>query len=659
MSVDDRLERLEQRVAVMETLVRNLVGQADRGAAGQTVPPAPVIPVADPVSASPSPSPDFPPVSPPPPPAPALGPASPPPRRPAAPPSRGLPEFTEQWIGQRALLAIGVFALLMALGYLLKLSFERGWIPPIARCIGGVLAGAAVGAVGWRLQPKYRTYGAALIGCGAGMVYLSVWAACRLYEVIPSTTGIVGLALVSVALATIALAINVEALGTTAALGAFMAPVLLGSDRANSNLLLLYLASMAAGLGLVAARQRWRLTAFVVAASYFGVGTAGAAERAVPWAVLLFGVVGGTAGLYLGLRERWWETRLLTFSGGWVFLGAASERLDPHWPIVVAGLILSAPVWWHALRAPRVFPLHLGPQGAGPGWSIGEAIYFFTTPLLLAWAVYGLSPERFDGTPGLLPTLIALPYLLAGYLRLRPAFALVGAAGAAIAVGSQWQGVAQVWGLLALALLWPALDHRLDRADGRWYGLVTLAAALRHLLESAAAGRTVADAAFVGPWALALWGTIAATVALAAGLFRVTPEREDARTVRFGLWMVAGLMMLFGVTAEIRRYFEIHQPERASLAGGLAVSAWWLVFASVLVAVGFRRSLKPLRLSGLAVAGLAVVKVIFFDLASLDALYRVGSVFLLGLVTLSLAYLYYRHDRGGAAPVGGNPGVSE
>ncbi len=41
-----------------------------------------------------------------------------------------------------------------------------------------------------------------------------------------------------------------------------------------------------------------------------------------------------------------------------------------------------------------------------------------------------------------------------------------------------------------------------------------------------------------------------------------------------------------------------------------------------------------------------MIKVIVFDLSSLDALYRVGSVFLLGLVTLSLAYLYYRHDRG-------------
>ena len=88
------------------------------------------------------------------------------------------------------------------------------------------------------------------------------------------------------------------------------------------------------------------------------------------------------------------------------------------------------------------------------------------------------------------------------------------------------------------------------------------------------------------------------------------------------------------------------------------MSVWWLVFASVLVTYGFRRSVKPLRLSGLAVAGLAVVKVIAYDLSSLDALYRVGSVFLLALVTLSLAYLYNRQDRG-PAPAAGGTGVGE
>jgi uncharacterized membrane protein len=101
------------------------------------------------------------------------------------------------------------------------------------------------------------------------------------------------------------------------------------------------------------------------------------------------------------------------------------------------------------------------------------------------------------------------------------------------------------------------------------------------------------------------------------------------------------------VTGEIGRYFtwRTASPQTASLAAGLAASAWWLVFAAALVGVGFRRDLKPVRIAGLAVAGLAVVKVLLFDLSSLDALYRVGSVFILGLVFLLLAYLYHRQGR--------------
>jgi uncharacterized membrane protein len=545
------------------------------------------------------------------------------------------------------LLAIGVAALITAMGYLLKLSFDRNWITPVMRCVGGLTVGLIVGGIGWRLHSRYRTYGAALIGCGAGIIYLSVWAASRLYGVLPSFIGIVGLALVSIALAMLAYAINVEALGATAALGAFLAPVLLGHDRSNANLLLLYLASMAAGLGLVAARQRWRLAMLIVAASYFGVGTAGAADRAVPWALLLFGMVGGTAGLYVGLRERWWESRFLTFSGGWWLIAAASDRLHHHWPVLAAGLVLALPVWWHGLRRPQVLPLDLAPQSTGQGWSAGEAFYFFITPFLLAWAVHTVAPELFRKNPGLVPLLVGLPYLVVGYFRPLPAFALVGAAAMGIAVSAQWDGISRVWLLLGLALLWPALDHRFGRRDGRWFGTVTLAFALEYLFHGALDRRMAADAAFVGPWALALWGAILSTVLLAAGLWKGDTARDETRLARNAFWVVAGLMTLFGVTAEIRRYFALRSlsVETAALAGGLAVSAWWLVFAAALVGLGFRYALKPVRVAGLTVAGLAVVKVVFFDLSSLDALYRIGSVFLLGFVMLSLAYLYYRHDR--------------
>jgi hypothetical protein len=404
---------------------------------------------------------------------------------------------------------------------------------------------------------------------------------------------------------------------------------------------------MAVGLGMVAARRRWRIATLVVAAAYFGVGTLGAADHARPWAVLLYGLVGGTAGLYLGLREHWWETRLLTFSGGWTTLAAASERIPQHWAVLAAGLVLSLPILLYGLRRPQLFPVHLGPRAAGPGWSAGEAFYFFATPVLLAWAVSGLDPSYFRDRPWLAPLLVGLPYVLAGYVRPRPAFAAVGAAALGVAAVQRWEGVPQVWALLALAVVWAALDLVLERTDGRWYGLLTLLAGLQQLFDGAAGRRTADDRALVGPWARALWGGIAVTTAFAVRLWRVEPGREDTRLVRAGLWMAAGAMALFGVTGELRRYFELQtlSPETATLASGLAVSAWWLLFAAALVAAGFRLALQPARVAGLVVAGLAVLKVVLFDLSSLDALYRVGSVFLLALVALSLAYLYYRYDR--------------
>src|SRR5512143_54652 len=293
MGTEERLDRLEQRLEVLETLMREALRA--RGA-----PPAPAR------RAAPSPQAEVPSVLPPVPPAAAAAP--PPPALTPAPAAAGL--SSEAWIGQRGLLAVGVLALLLAAGYLLKLSFDRGWITEAGRCIGGVVAGALVGALGWRLLAKYHTYGAALIGCGAGIVYLAVWAAAKLYGLVPPANGIAGLALVSLALAAIAYGIGVQALATTAALGAFLAPVLLGQKPANADALLVYLGAMALALGWVAARKGWRTTSVVVAVGFFTLGWSAAGDSRHPLGALAYAVAGGMGGVYVGLREAWWETRL-------------------------------------------------------------------------------------------------------------------------------------------------------------------------------------------------------------------------------------------------------------------------------------------------------------------------------------------------------------
>jgi hypothetical protein len=438
----------------------------------------------------------------------------------------------------------------------------------------------------------------------------------------------------------------VEALGAAAAMGAFFAPVTIETAARNPDLLLLYLFCLAVALGFVAARRRWRLVAFVISASYFGLGVL-AADGATAGLALAYGVIGGTAGLFLGLRERWWESRALAFAGGWSIVYEAGDDIVRSGPLLAAALLLAAPVWWHGFRSPRFFADGSIPHLRQFQWSLGEAFYFLMTPLLVAWALERQAPALFASERGLLPLLIALPYLAAGYLRVRPAFAAVGM----VALGTaMWTGLAAPVGavlFVLLALGVAALDLPLGRNDGRWYALGAAATALARLAD-ASGYRPEDSPAFADAWALAFWAITAGTAGLAAGI-RGSESEERIRAVRAFLWIVAGGLLLFGVTGELGRLFaqEVESPGTARLGGGLAISAWWLLFAGALVALGFARGLAPVRQAGLVVAALAVLKVVLGDLAGLDALYRVGSVLILGCVSLSIAYLYHRRARAG------------
>jgi len=141
-------------------------------------------------------------------------------------------------------------------------------------------------------------------------------------------------------------------------------------------------------------------------------------------------------------------------------------------------------------------------------------------------------------------------------------------------------------------------------------------------------------------------------------------EREcgEAPGLRPLLAVALGVLLLWGLTAELLASFSWWENHR--LVGpqtvNFAVSALWCGYATALVSLGMWRRSVPLRLLGLLVFGVAILKVFLFDLSELERVWRILSFVCLGLLLLGVSYLYHLYaDRVRAFVSDGAPGSGE
>jgi len=138
---------------------------------------------------------------------------------------------------------------------------------------------------------------------------------------------------------------------------------------------------------------------------------------------------------------------------------------------------------------------------------------------------------------------------------------------------------------------------------------------------------------------------------------RATKFEETARVVP-ALVVAANLLAVVALSAEASGYFAARSgPEELTgaaardlrLARELSLSVVWALYGGALLAYGHLRRRRLPRLLALALLGLTTLKVFFWDLASLDRIYRIISFVVLGLILLAVSYLYQKTQRAAGA----------
>lgn len=212
--------------------------------------------------------------------------APPPPATPPAPPpllpplgsaaaesvaaaSRSLIEF---FTTGNVVAKVGVVILFFGVAFLLRYAAERGMLPIEYRLMGTAVAALVLLGIGWRLRHSRRDYSIVLQGGAVGLLYLTIFAAYRLYDLLPATLTF-GLLLGTVAFSgVLAVVQNAMALAVLGTSGGFLAPILASTGGGSHVGLFSYYVALNLGVLGIAWFRAWRFLNWLAFVFTFGIG---------------------------------------------------------------------------------------------------------------------------------------------------------------------------------------------------------------------------------------------------------------------------------------------------------------------------------------------------------------------------------------------------
>lgn len=505
----------------------------------------------------------------------------------------------QKWLGWAAVLLI-----FLAAAFFLKYAFENRWIGELGRVTLGVLAGVLFTWLGlerhrrgWRYLSQILTVG------GITLLYLSTYGAFGYYHLIDSRAAFVFMAILVAEACLLASVYNAPAIASMALLGGFLVPVLLSTGRDQYRVLFTYLVALDVGvLGLVITR-RWR------------------------W-------IGSIA--FAG-------TQLLF----WLWYG---EHYHPEKRAAV--LAFQATVFLVFLMADLAPHLRKRAPGAE------EWIRLITNAFVFYATCYSLLESDHRDWMGAFALLMAIAYAALARLELalRPAaprmvLVTLGTAltfvtlAIPIQLESNWITIG--WSVEALVLLWASFETGVPRLR-ELSAAVFVLALIRFLFWDAPWGSRPTFTPVLNRYFL---GMLVVAVCLARAAHLCRRHLPGATLVPA---LVAVGVLWIGCSVETYSYFDSQasavthnagygeHARQLRWAGQMALSILWSVFAAALTASGFRLKLGALRLAGLALFGLTLVKVVFLDISELRQFYRIVALLALGLVLLWAAWTYQR-----------------
>ncbi len=176
----------------------------------------------------------------------------------SAPESDFFRVIREFFTGGNTVVPVGIVILFFGVAFLLRYVAEHSHIPIQFRLSGVACGGIALLALGWRLRARRPGYALTIQGGGVGILYLTTFAALRLYLVLPPAVAFSILVLLAAFSAGLAVVQNSQAFAVLAVAGGFLAPILASNGQGSHVVLFSHYAVLNTSILAIAWYKSWR-----------------------------------------------------------------------------------------------------------------------------------------------------------------------------------------------------------------------------------------------------------------------------------------------------------------------------------------------------------------------------------------------------------------
>ncbi|HYS14999.1 MAG TPA: DUF2339 domain-containing protein [Burkholderiaceae bacterium] len=185
-------------------------------------------------------------------------------------------------LGGNTVARVGVLVLFVGIAFLLRYVAEHTRVPIEVRLLGVALGALVFLALGWRLRVRRPGFAITLQGAAIGILYLTTFAALRLYAVLPPLVAFAFMALLAVLAGLLAILQDARALAALGAAGGFLAPILISTGEGRVALLFSYYLLLNCGVLGIAWFRAWRELNWIGFVATFGVSALWAVHRYTP-----------------------------------------------------------------------------------------------------------------------------------------------------------------------------------------------------------------------------------------------------------------------------------------------------------------------------------------------------------------------------------------